>query len=252
MGVKSKLSLMELLLILPCLLAGPNLVHGQCCPIKVVSGMDSLDDTYTLAADRDEKPEDVCVDACVYTRSNPDSPSEEYCFKAAQTDGFVKCQDVGTVGTTPISLEDLLKQKSALEDEVADLEIQVQTLSANEKEANTLNTELDKVDAKIKELTTEVTTPTGRERRQEPTTCNAIADIIEQIAIQGKTIAERLTLVQQILSTRITKCQSITKLSKSKVKIKDIQTETTEHIESIREKIKKAIEVIKEKKKKKK
>ena len=131
----------------------------------------------------------------------------------------------------------MLNQKSALEDEVADLRIELQTLNNNEKEAINLNTELDKVDAKIEELTAEVTTPTGIERRQEPTTCDEIAVIIEQIAIQGKTIAERLTLVQQILTTTITKCQSKIKLNKTKVKIKDVQTETKEQIKSITEKI---------------
>ena len=58
----------------------------------VVSGIPGLDGTYTFSVDKGDKPEDVCVDGCVYTRSSSDHPGAEYCFKNMQSDGSVKCQ----------------------------------------------------------------------------------------------------------------------------------------------------------------
>ena len=39
-----------------------------------------------------EKPEDVCVDGCIYTRANESHVGEEYCFKNEQSEGFLQCQ----------------------------------------------------------------------------------------------------------------------------------------------------------------
>merc|ERR1711872_184061 len=80
------------------LLAVPYLVYGPCCPSKRVTGMGNLDDIYTLKDDKGVKPEDVCVDGCVYTRNDPLSPSDEYCFKNGETEGNVECQELGTTG----------------------------------------------------------------------------------------------------------------------------------------------------------
>merc|ERR1711936_673600 len=209
---------MKLCSLLPCLLLGASRVQGQsvCCPLLVVTNLGDLDDTYTLSEDRGDKPEDVCNDGCVYTRGTPDSPDDEYCFKSEVTEGESQCQD-----TTDL--------KANLEAEVADLE-------ADEAAANDLNTALDEADAKVEELTSESTTPAGsRVRRQEqpPQTCDEIADIIEQLADEEKTNAERLALVQLILATPIKKCTSKDKLTKTKIKIKKVKTETGERIKII-------------------
>merc|ERR1712128_335743 len=227
MGVKSAVSLMKLLLILPCLLAGPSLVWSLCCPTKIVTGMvdDTLDGTYTLDGDRVVPPadEDSCIDGCVYTK--PGTPDDEYCFKTEQSEGIVQCQDTtGAVGTTE-SVTSLLSQKSLLEDEVSNLETEVADLEAEEIAAASLSSGLDEVDTKIEELTAEGTTPVGRVQRQAATPCVDLADIIEQLA-DATTTAKRLILVQQILSTEITQCKSKTKLIKTKVKIKVVMTET--------------------------
>merc|ERR1712106_739137 len=243
MGVKSAVSLMKLLLILSCLLAGPSLVWSQsCCPTKIVTGMvdDTLDGTYTLDGDRVVPPEDEdsCIDGCVYTK--PGTPDDEYCFKTEQSDGIVQCQDTtGAVGTTE-SLTSLQSQKSLLENEVSNLETEVADLEAEEIAAASLSSGLDEVDTKIEELTAEGTTPVGRVQRQAATPCDDLAGIIEDLA-EATTTAKRLILVQQILSTEITKCKSKTKLIKTKVKIKVVMTETGARITFI----------LKEKKKKK-
>merc|ERR1712106_824964 len=206
--------------ILPCLLGGPSLVWSQsCCPTKIVSGMDvtDLDGTYSFVENRGENVDDPCIDGCVYTKTTGPA-DDEYCFKTEPTDGNVQCQDAGTVGTTP-SVEDLQTQKSALENEV-------ETLEAAKNEADDLNSGLDDVDAKVEELTAEGTTPVGRVQRQVPESCDDLADIIEELAIESKTNAERLVLVKRILSSNIQKCVSKTKLTKTKVKIKEVKTET--------------------------
>eukprot|EP00091_Calanus_sinicus_P002824 TRINITY_DN12956_c0_g1_i4.p1 TRINITY_DN12956_c0_g1~~TRINITY_DN12956_c0_g1_i4.p1 ORF type:complete len:243 (-),score=75.14 TRINITY_DN12956_c0_g1_i4:500-1228(-) len=239
----------SLILLLPCLLPGPGLVEGQstCCPTKVVKGMNGLDDTYTLA-DGKKPPsadEGVCADGCVYTRTNPDDAGDEYCFKNMQAPGSVQCQDA----TTTPSVTNLESQKSALENEVTDLENEVRNLEADETDANTLNTELNNVDAKVDELTADATTPAGRVRRQDgPTTCDEIADIIEQIADPNKSNAERLTLVRQILATKITRCKSKDKLTKTKVKIKTVKTETGERIKIILKKRPKQRQILRRRK----
>merc|ERR1711892_1657491 len=250
MGVKSAVSLMKLLLILPCLLAGPSLVWSECCPTKIVTGMvdDTLDGTYTLDGDRvvPTEDEDTCIDGCVYTK--PGTPDDEYCFKTEQSDGIVQCQDTtGAVGTTE-SVTSLLSQKSLLENEVANLETEVADLEAEEIAAANLSSGLDEVDTKNEELTAEGTTPVGRVQRQAATSCDDLADIITQLA-DATTTAKRLILVQQILSTEITSCKSKTKLTKTKVRIKVVMTETGVRIKIIlKEKTKKKGEIAEKKK----
>merc|ERR1712142_1369523 len=211
-------------------MGGENIVKGQdCCPKLVVSDMPGLDDTYTLSERRNEKPEDVCNDGCIYTREN--APDDEYCFKSEETNGQAECQD---------DPADLQTQKS---------EADVARLEAEEQEANELNDKLDQADAKVEELTSESTTPSRRVRRQDPTptppeTCDEIADLIDQLADSSKTIAQRLSLVEQILATKVTRCKSKDKLTKTKIKIKTVKTETGIKIKIIKkEKDKKTKEI---------
>ena len=54
--------------------------------------MGDLDDVYTLKVEVADKPEEICVDGCVYTRSNASNAGEEYCFKNQQSEGSLVCQ----------------------------------------------------------------------------------------------------------------------------------------------------------------
>ena len=54
--------------------------------------MGDLDDVYTLKVEVADKPEEICVDGCVYTRSNASNAGEEYCFKNENTNGTLECQ----------------------------------------------------------------------------------------------------------------------------------------------------------------
>jgi len=239
MGSTSQVPVMNLYILLACILTGGDIVRGQdCCPKLVVSDMPGLDDTYTLSERRNEKPEDVCNDGCIYTREN--APDDEYCFKSEETNGQAECQD---------DPADLQTQKSEAEADVRNLEDDVARLEAEEQEANELNDKLDQADAKVEELTSESTTPSGRVRRQDPTptppeTCDEIADLIDQLADSSKTIAQRLSLVEQILATKVTRCKSKDKLTKTKIKIKTVKTETGIKIKIIKkEKDKKTKEI---------
>merc|ERR1712098_566982 len=193
----SQVLVMNLHILLACILAGGNIVRGQdCCPKLVVSDMPGLDDAYTLSEKRNDKPEDICNDGCIYTRSSdPEDSDDEYCFKSEETNGQAECQD---------DPADLQTQKADAEANVRSLEEEVAGLEAEEQEANELNEKLDQADAKVEELTSESTTPSGRVRRQEPTppeTCDEIAD-------PSKSVAQRLSLVEQILATKVTRCKS--------------------------------------------
>merc|ERR1711862_656266 len=101
-------------------------------------------------------------------------------------------------------------------------ESEVADLDADEAAANDLTTELDNLDAKVEELTAESTTPDGaRIRRQEPTPpeiCDEMASLIEELADTGKTNAERLALVQFILTVPVKKCVFKDKLTKIKIR----------------------------------
>lgn len=41
---------------------------GNCCPVRVITGMGDLDDIYQLKEEKVNAPEEICVDGCVYTR----------------------------------------------------------------------------------------------------------------------------------------------------------------------------------------
>merc|ERR1719228_3012228 len=232
-------------MILLLLLVIPTLVHGQCCPTQLVSGMGTLDGTYSLAEEQASPPEPVCVDGCVYI--GPGNPSDQYCFKSESSSGNVQCSAV--TGTTS-ELVNLEQQKSSAESDLRNLEKEKEDIEADENSAKTLNSTLDDVDKKVEELTADVTSSSRvLVERQAPTTCDEIADIIENIAEETKTNAERLELAQRILQTTITKCRSKDKLTKTKVKIKIIKSDTDIRIKAILVKKTKLEENIKEKKK---
>ena len=77
-------------------------MSGECCPVRVISGMGDLDDVYTLKVEVADKPEEICVDGCVYTRSNASNAGEEYCFKNQQSEGSLVCQVTSGCGINPL------------------------------------------------------------------------------------------------------------------------------------------------------
>ena len=58
-----------------------------------MSGKGVLDDTYNLVKEDEDKPEDVCLDGCIYQRKS--KLDEEYCFKEETNEnapGSVSCE----------------------------------------------------------------------------------------------------------------------------------------------------------------
>merc|ERR1719211_709109 len=95
---------------------------GECCPVRVISG---LGDVYTLKVEVADKPEEICVDGCVYTRSNASNAGEEYCFKNQQSEGSLVCQDTGASASEATAQQAALEQENTrLEAEVAEAEQQ--------------------------------------------------------------------------------------------------------------------------------
>ena len=45
-----------------------SIMLGNCCPVRVITGMGDLDDIYQLKEEKANAPEEICVDGCVYTR----------------------------------------------------------------------------------------------------------------------------------------------------------------------------------------
>ena len=80
------------------LIRGQGAVGGEggsdCCPfitVNVVGSYANLNGDYTLTQHKESKPEEVCINGCIYTKEG--SPStKEYCFKADSLAGAdVKC-----------------------------------------------------------------------------------------------------------------------------------------------------------------
>ena len=65
----------------------------DCCPLITVSvgGQNaSLDGEYRLKEKKSSKPDDVCVNGCVFTKEGfPDT--DEYCFRADSSGADLQC-----------------------------------------------------------------------------------------------------------------------------------------------------------------
>ena len=145
------------------------------------------------------------MDGCVYTRSNASHAGEEYCFKNEDMGGVMECQAIDTDKTT----DDIENEKSNIEEENRQLEEELAQEEAEGEQAEELSKNLDSVDSKIEELTSE----SGRQVRQVPTSCDEIADLVEALEA-ATTVVERITIVNNILQTKITKCTTSDKLLK--------------------------------------
>ena len=80
------------------LIQGQGAVGGEgdddCCPfitVNVGGSYANLNGDYKLIHNKESKPEEVCINGCIYTKEG--SPStKEYCFKADSLAGAdVKC-----------------------------------------------------------------------------------------------------------------------------------------------------------------
>jgi len=196
---------------------------GECCPLRVISGMGDLDDVYSLKKEVSGKPEEVCVDGCVYTRANASNPGEEYCFKNEQSSGSLVCQNTEDVASL---------DQGAIEDENRQLEAELVADQKEEDDAAELDGQLGDVDNKVEQLTSS----SSRSVRAVPGTCNEMAALIEALET-ATTVAERLSIVKEILQSTITKCTDKTKLSSVKIKIKTVKTKNNEVLVAIRVKI---------------
>ena len=65
---------------------------NDCCPVITVRNLEvskaNLEGEYKLKVKKDPKPEDVCVDGCIYTK---DGSPDEYCFKESETIANLQC-----------------------------------------------------------------------------------------------------------------------------------------------------------------
>merc|ERR1711915_638930 len=203
----------------------PSLVWGQCssCPVQNVTGMGNLDGLYVLNKTVGSPPEPVCVDGCVYTRSNSENEDDLYCFKSEASPGNAECQDSGAAS-------------NKLQEEINDLEDQKQAVQEEENKAREVESRLQDVDEKVNNLTSENREfIRNRHNRRQATkdpvaTCDGIADLIIKMDDDELSDTEVLSIIQQILSTKITKCKSKTKLEVTKVKIKQKKTRQGEKI----------------------
>jgi len=193
---------------------------GECCPLRVISGMGDLDDVYTLKEEVADKPEEVCVDGCVYIRANASNSGEEYCFKQEQSSGSLECQNREDVASL---------DKSAIEEETRKLEEELVADQNEEDNATQLDGALKDVDNKVEQLTSS----TSRSARDVPETCDQMADLISSLAM-ATSIVEKLSIVREILRSTITRCTDKGKLSSVKIKIRTVKRENGEILVRIR------------------
>jgi len=182
--------------------------------------MGDLDDVYSLKEEVADKPEEICVDGCVYTRANASNSGEEYCFKNEKSSGSFECQNLEDVASL---------NKTAIEEETRQLEEELVADQKEEDDATELDGALGDVDNKVEQLTSS----TSRSVRAVPETCDQMADLISALAM-ATSIAERLSIVKEILQSKITRCTDKSKLSTVKIKIKTVKKENGEVLVKIR------------------
>ena len=82
-----------ILIIILCFLnLTSNAPTTACVKVTVVSGKGAMDGKYVLKEYVGEKPNEVCVDGCIYFKD--DNLEDEYCFKAVEEvdAAFVQCE----------------------------------------------------------------------------------------------------------------------------------------------------------------
>jgi len=193
---------------------------GECCQLRVISGMGDLDDVYSLKAEVADKPEEICVDGCVYTRANASNSGEEYCFKNEQSSGSLECQNTEDVASL---------DKSAIEEETRQLEEELVEAQKEEDDATELDGALADADNKVEQLTSS----SSRSVRAVPETCDQMADLISDLA-EATSVAESLSIVKEILQSTITRCTDKSKLSTVKIKIKTVKKNNGDVLVAIR------------------
>jgi len=182
--------------------------------------MGDLDDVYTLKEEVADKPEEVCVDGCVYIRANASNSGEKYCFKQEQSSGSLECQNTEDVESL---------DKSAIEEETRQLEEQLVADQKEEDDATQLDGALEDVDNKVEQLTSS----SSRSVRAVPENCDQMADMISALAL-ATSIADRLSIVREILQSSISRCTDKSKLTTVKIKIRTVKRKNDEDLVRIR------------------
>merc|ERR1740131_575610 len=116
-----------------------------CCSTQVVTGRGDLDGTYELLESKNEKPEDICLDGCIYTKVSG-SPEDKYCFKSAVGSGESKCQE-----PIPDNPEEITSEKASLENDIENDEKEIEQRTAEEEDTTELDDALDGVTEKMNE-----------------------------------------------------------------------------------------------------
>merc|ERR1719419_380569 len=232
----------------------PQTTAAKCCSVKIVSGKGVLDDTYNLVKEDEDKPEDVCLDGCIYQRKS--KLDEEYCFKEETNEnapGSVSCEKTpvtsATDGTVTNSLEQLESQKAELEKEQALAEQELDSQLAEEAT-------LSDAEAKVNETETFVDNLLeGARKRQAASSCSDIGNFIDEMkeAVEKGDILGMIRAAVKIMTSGVTKCSGADKevIMRKKVKIKDCRGRVKERILEVKVKIqtqREKIEKIKEKK----
>merc|ERR1712179_144114 len=119
----------------------------SCCEWKSVknSAESFLDGWYQLKEIKDDKPEDVCGDRCVYTQVPSDG--YDYCFKDEASSSEVFCE------APPTDLPTIPGTTASLTDQAAQVNEALNTRNKELAEAEELGAETEKVKNKIDEIT---------------------------------------------------------------------------------------------------
>merc|ERR1719317_672074 len=119
----------------------------SCCEWKSVknSAESFLDGWYQLKEIKDDKPDDVCGDSCVYTQVPSDG--YDYCFKDEASSSEVFCE------APPTNLPTIPGTTASLTDQAAQVNEALNTRNAELAEAEELGAETEKFKNKIDEIT---------------------------------------------------------------------------------------------------
>jgi len=205
----------------------------SCCNNQLVEGFGDLDGTYLLVEDRNERPEEVCFDGCVYKKTGGLAETM-YCFKEnIYQNGSAECQAVTLDPSLANgSLEDLANAAADLENNIAAKNLEIEALALEEEQASNLNSALDDVAALLASLLG----GSGRQKRDVPQTCGELIAMLAELTAPmdhlsaSEKVTKKLQLSMDIGASPISECDpaDIASLQSQQADIENSIAETKE------------------------
>jgi len=227
-----------------------------CCPLQIVTGRGDLDGQYSLVESQSDKPEEICLDGCIYARGTG-SPEDKYCFKLADGSGESEC-----MAPLPDTKEELNSELNTLSTGIEEDEKEIETLTEQEDETTELTNQLGDVNEKVDALTGDATSSPndGRVKRQAAQNCQEISSLLDELTDasldnldEATKVKTKLAISKRIVESTVTQCSKaditvmVAKKTNLRIHYKKQLKENNERVTKLRRKKKERQQKLKEK-----